>query len=158
LPLLDSSRRPPVGVNQDSPGPEGPSKSPESQQLATLYASSCHPMLEFADFDVVLCRTLLTQMLEFAAFFGTWLASGPHPAHRQAPTLNRYDRSLSARWHRPIPTLPNRARTRPGWAATVYLPTDLRHGRLFALKVLRPEIAVSLGAERFLREIHHGTR
>jgi eukaryotic-like serine/threonine-protein kinase len=45
-----------------------------------------------------------------------------------------------------------------GGSATVYLPTDLRHGRLFALKVLRPEIAVSLGAERFLREIHHGTR
>ena len=79
-------------------------------------------MLGFADFDVVLCRTLLTQMLEFAAFFGTWLASGPHPAHRQAPTLNRYDRSLSARWHRPIPALPNRARTRPRWVGNCLPP------------------------------------
>jgi serine/threonine protein kinase/tetratricopeptide (TPR) repeat protein len=40
-----------------------------------------------------------------------------------------------------------------GGSATVYLATDLRHGRPVAVKVLRPEIAVSLGAERFLREI-----
>ncbi len=40
-----------------------------------------------------------------------------------------------------------------GGSATVYLATDLRHGRLVAVKVLRPEIAMSLGAERFLREI-----
>jgi eukaryotic-like serine/threonine-protein kinase len=40
-----------------------------------------------------------------------------------------------------------------GGMATVYLALDLKHGRKVALKVLRPEIAQSLGAERFLREI-----
>jgi serine/threonine-protein kinase len=38
--------------------------------------------------------------------------------------------------------------------ATVYLARDLRHGRPVALKVLRPELAASLGPERFAREIH----
>jgi hypothetical protein len=52
--------------NQDSPDPEGPLQPAEFQQLATIYASSCHPMLEFDGFYAVLCRTLLTQMLEFA--------------------------------------------------------------------------------------------
>src|SRR5690242_11781273 len=37
--------------------------------------------------------------------------------------------------------------------ARVYLAQDLRHGRQVALKVLRPEIGATLGAERFLREI-----
>jgi len=40
-----------------------------------------------------------------------------------------------------------------GGMATVYLATDLRHDRPVALKVLRPELAAALGAERFLREI-----
>jgi serine/threonine-protein kinase len=40
-----------------------------------------------------------------------------------------------------------------GGMATVYLASDLRHDRLVALKVLAPEIAASLGADRFLREI-----
>jgi serine/threonine-protein kinase len=40
-----------------------------------------------------------------------------------------------------------------GGMATVYLAQDLQHERPVALKVLHPELAASLGAERFQREI-----
>jgi serine/threonine protein kinase/tetratricopeptide (TPR) repeat protein len=40
-----------------------------------------------------------------------------------------------------------------GAMATVYLANDTRHDRKVALKVLHPDIAQTLGAERFLREI-----
>jgi pimeloyl-ACP methyl ester carboxylesterase len=40
-----------------------------------------------------------------------------------------------------------------GGMATVYLAQDLKHDRPVALKVLHPDLSVSLGAERFLREI-----
>ena len=40
-----------------------------------------------------------------------------------------------------------------GGMATVYLAQDLRHERKVALKVLRPELAAVVGAERFLAEI-----
>ena len=40
-----------------------------------------------------------------------------------------------------------------GGMATVYLATDLRHDRKVAIKVMLPELAESLGGERFLREI-----
>jgi len=40
-----------------------------------------------------------------------------------------------------------------GGMATVYLATDLKHGRRVAIKVLRPELAATLGPDRFVREI-----
>jgi serine/threonine-protein kinase len=40
-----------------------------------------------------------------------------------------------------------------GGMATVYLAQDLRHDRRVAIKVLRPELAAVIGAERFVREI-----
>jgi eukaryotic-like serine/threonine-protein kinase len=40
-----------------------------------------------------------------------------------------------------------------GGMATVYLAEDRKHDRHVAIKVLKPELGASLGAERFLREI-----
>jgi len=40
-----------------------------------------------------------------------------------------------------------------GGMATVYLAQDLKHNRRVAVKVLNPDLAQTLGAERFLREI-----
>src|SRR5438477_3629786 len=45
-----------------------------------------------------------------------------------------------------------------GGMATVYLAHDLKHSRSVAIKVLRPELAAALGAERFLREIEIAAR
>jgi serine/threonine-protein kinase len=40
-----------------------------------------------------------------------------------------------------------------GGMATVYLANETKHSRQVAIKVLKPELAATLGAERFLREI-----
>lgn len=40
-----------------------------------------------------------------------------------------------------------------GGMATVYLADDIRHDRPVAIKVLHPELLVSIGVERFAREI-----
>ncbi|MFC1661089.1 protein kinase [Gemmatimonadota bacterium] len=40
-----------------------------------------------------------------------------------------------------------------GGMATVYLAEDLKHDRQVAVKVLKPELAAAIGAERFLAEI-----
>jgi serine/threonine protein kinase/Tfp pilus assembly protein PilF len=40
-----------------------------------------------------------------------------------------------------------------GGMATVYVADDRRHDRQVAIKVLRPDVAAAIGAERFLREI-----
>ena len=45
-----------------------------------------------------------------------------------------------------------------GGMATVYFATDVRHDRPVALKVLHPDLGVSLGAERFQREIKLAAR
>ncbi|MGH7519012.1 MAG: hypothetical protein ACREOC_16365 [Gemmatimonadales bacterium] len=45
-----------------------------------------------------------------------------------------------------------------GGMATVFLARDLKHDRPVALKVLHPELAASLGPERFQREIRFAAR
>ena len=42
--------------------------------------------------------------------------------------------------------------------ATVFLAQDTKHHRPVALKVLHPELAATLGSERFLREIQIAAR
>jgi serine/threonine protein kinase len=41
-----------------------------------------------------------------------------------------------------------------GGMATVFLAEDPRHDRWVAIKVLKPDVATTIGATRFLREIH----
>jgi serine/threonine-protein kinase len=45
-----------------------------------------------------------------------------------------------------------------GGMATVYLASDLKHGREVAIKVLRAEVAAVIGRDRFLREIQIAAR
>jgi eukaryotic-like serine/threonine-protein kinase len=45
-----------------------------------------------------------------------------------------------------------------GGMATVYEAEDLKHHRQVAIKVMRPELAASLGTERFLREVEFAAK
>src|SRR5215216_446861 len=45
-----------------------------------------------------------------------------------------------------------------GGMATVFVAEDTRQRRRVAVKILRPDLAVALGSERFLREIDIATR
>jgi eukaryotic-like serine/threonine-protein kinase len=45
-----------------------------------------------------------------------------------------------------------------GGMATVYLAQDLKHHRSVAIKVMRPELSSTLGADRFLREVEIAAR
>jgi serine/threonine-protein kinase len=44
-----------------------------------------------------------------------------------------------------------------GGMATVYMARDLKHHRHVAIKILDPDLARALGAERFLREVYHSS-
>ena len=45
-----------------------------------------------------------------------------------------------------------------GGMATVYLADDLKHDRQVAIKVLHPDLAAGLGADRFVREVETAAR
>jgi formylglycine-generating enzyme required for sulfatase activity/tRNA A-37 threonylcarbamoyl transferase component Bud32 len=60
--------------------------------------------------------------------------------------MDRLNAALDGRYHL-------ERRLGEGGMATVYLADDLKHERRVALKVLKPELAAVVGAERFLREI-----
>jgi Tol biopolymer transport system component/tRNA A-37 threonylcarbamoyl transferase component Bud32 len=110
-------------------------------------------------FDVLLCAFFVFSMFEPDAarrgatrregwseagqfvIFGAMTRDASRPAEPYTPTVAlakhyRVERELGA-----------------GGMATVYLAEDLKHHRKVAVKVLRRDLAESLGAERFLREI-----
>jgi serine/threonine-protein kinase len=64
----------------------------------------------------------------------------------RADPIPRLNAALSGRYH-------VERELGEGGMATVYMARDLKHGRNVALKVLRPELAAVVGAERFLAEI-----
>ncbi len=89
-----------------------------------------------------------------------------HPRFRLAVWwLRTYSRTVLQRDQNAVPDLLDRLKTAladryaiereigAGGMATVYLAEDLKHHRKVAVKVLRPELAAILGAERFLKEI-----
>ncbi len=61
-------------------------------------------------------------------------------------TIERLNAALEGRYH-------VERELGEGGMAVVYLADDLKHGRSVALKVLKPELAAVVGAERFLAEI-----
>jgi serine/threonine-protein kinase len=74
------------------------------------------------------------------------------------PAVEGFDRLLGDEPAPPIPEiLGGRYRIERevgrGGMARVYLAQDLKHARPVAVKVIRPELAASLGRDRFLREI-----
>ena len=76
----------------------------------------------------------------------------------EGPAIERFARLLEEGTGPPLPeTLGGRYRIERelgrGGMARVYLAQDVRHGRPVAVKVIRHEIAASLGRDRFLREI-----
>ena len=66
----------------------------------------------------------------------------PLPSHSMGDQLERLSAALADRYRidRELGA---------GGMATVYLAEDLKHNRKVALKVLKPELAVAIGAERF---------
>ncbi len=91
-----------------------------------------------------------------AAFTSRKVARGSRAASRTRPAGSILD-AVTSPTERLNGALADRYRIErelgAGGMATVYLAHDLKHDRKVALKVLKPELAAVLGAERFVAEI-----
>ncbi|MDF2770516.1 MAG: protein kinase [Geminicoccaceae bacterium] len=97
------------------------------------------------------CRTPLPDEAHFCLHCGTATPTEPGVPPRTAATdvseIARVRKALATRGYTVERVLGE------GGMATVYLATDVKHRRQVAVKVMRPELAATLGAERFLREV-----
>ena len=97
------------------------------------------------------CHTPLPDEAHFCLHCGTATPTEPGVPPRTASTdvgeIARVRRALAGRGYTIERVLGE------GGMATVYLATDVKHRRQVAVKVMRPELAATLGAERFLREV-----
>jgi eukaryotic-like serine/threonine-protein kinase len=96
------------------------------------------------------CHTPLPVEARFCLNCGTPTPTEPGVPERTAPTgafeVSRVRQALADRYR--IERILGE-----GGMATVYLAEDLKHKRQVAVKVMRPELAETLGTERFLREV-----
>jgi serine/threonine-protein kinase len=96
------------------------------------------------------CHTPLPEAAQFCMHCGRATPTDPGVPPRTMPTgefeVSKVRRVLADRYRveRVIGE---------GGMATVYLADDLKHKRKVALKVMRPELAATVGADRFLREV-----
>ncbi|HET7602709.1 MAG TPA: protein kinase [Gemmatimonadales bacterium] len=96
------------------------------------------------------CHTSLPDEAQFCMHCGKATPTEPGVPPRTMPTgefeVAKVTRVLAARYR--IERVIGE-----GGMATVYLAEDLKHRRRVAIKVMRPELAATLGTDRFLREV-----
>ncbi|HEU4761832.1 MAG TPA: zinc-ribbon domain-containing protein, partial [Gemmatimonadales bacterium] len=96
------------------------------------------------------CHTSLPDEAQFCMHCGKATPTEPGVPPRTMPTgefeVAKVTRVLAARYR--IERVIGE-----GGMATVYLAEDLKHKRQVAVKVMRPELAATLGTDRFLREV-----
>jgi eukaryotic-like serine/threonine-protein kinase len=101
------------------------------------------------------CATPLPDAAQFCFHCGTATPGEPGVPGRIAATgeieVSRIRRALADRYA--IDRVLGE-----GGMATVYLAEDLKHRRKVAVKVMRQELAATLGADRFLREVEIAAR
>ena len=101
------------------------------------------------------CATPLPEAAQFCMSCGTATPTDPGVPPRIASTgafeVAQVTRALAGRYK--IERVLGE-----GGMATVYLAEDARHKRKVAVKVMRPELAATMGADRFLREVEIAAR
>ena len=96
------------------------------------------------------CQTPLPEEAQFCLRCGVATPTDPGVPQRTAATgmveITQVKRALAGRYQ--IERVLGE-----GGMATVYLAHDQKHNRKVAVKVMRPELAATLGSDRFLREV-----